>query len=172
MRVEESTPFSVTCLDFTGNLCIRQPNGNEGKAYICLFTCATTRAVHLEVVTNMSADSFLQAFRRFVSWKSLPKLIISDNATTFQSASTYLKTFFDSTSVRDFCQHGDRLAVHTETGPVVWRMVGKTYRSHQNSTEEDSWTSLPEPRDTTDGRYRDRNHHERSSIDVRFSEPG
>ena len=52
-------------------------------------------------MARMSADSFLQAFRRFVSRKSLPKLIISDNATTFQSASTYLKTFFDSTSVRD-----------------------------------------------------------------------
>ena len=101
MRVEESALFSVTGIDFTGALCIRQPNGNEGKAYICLFTCATTRAVHLEVVTSISADSFLQAFRRFVSRKSLPKLIISDNATTFQSTSTYLKTFFDSTSVRD-----------------------------------------------------------------------
>ena len=101
MRVEESTPFSITGIDFTGALCIRQPNGNEGKAYICLFTCATNRAVHLEVVTSMSADSFLQAFRRFVSRKSLPKLIISDKATTFQSASIYLKTFFDSTSVRD-----------------------------------------------------------------------
>ena len=80
VKVEESQPFSVTGIDFTGALLIRQSSGNEGKAYICLFTCATTRAVHLEVVTSMSEESFLQAFRRFASRKSLPKLIISDNA--------------------------------------------------------------------------------------------
>ena len=95
------TLFSVTGIDFTGALCKREPNGNEDKAYISLIMCATTRAVHLEVVTSMSADTFLQAFRRFISRKSLPKLIISDNATTFQFASTYLTTFFYSISVRD-----------------------------------------------------------------------
>ena len=47
VRVEESQPFSVTGIDFTGALLIRQSSGNEGKAYICMFTCATTRAVHL-----------------------------------------------------------------------------------------------------------------------------
>ena len=40
------------------------------------------------------------------------------------------------------------------------RLIGLT-----KTAQEDSWTSLPEPRDTTDG-------HERSSIDVRFTEPG
>ena len=48
----------------------------------------------------MSEESFLQAFRRFASRKSLPKLIISDNALAFCSASTCLKTIFESTSVR------------------------------------------------------------------------
>ena len=53
--------------------------------YICLFTCVNTRAVHLEVVADLT-EKFVQAFCRFVGRKSLPQLMISDNASTFQSA--------------------------------------------------------------------------------------
>ncbi|XP_060561037.1 uncharacterized protein LOC132720829 [Ruditapes philippinarum] len=58
-------------------------------------------AVHHEVVTSLSADCFLQAVRRFSSRKSQPKLIVSDNAKTFQTASTYLKAMFESQVVRE-----------------------------------------------------------------------
>ena len=75
--------------------------GNDCKEYICLFNCATTRAVHLEVVTYLSQESILQAFCRFDSRKSVPKLIMSDNALTFESTSTHLKTMFQSQPVRE-----------------------------------------------------------------------
>ncbi|XP_060570474.1 uncharacterized protein LOC132728821 [Ruditapes philippinarum] len=71
------------------------------KAYICLFTCASTRAVHLEVVSDMTESSFLQAFRRFSSRKSLPKVMISDNGTTFQAAANTIRQLMNSTSVKD-----------------------------------------------------------------------
>ena len=61
-----SEPFSVTGVDFTGALFVRSSGGERGeqKVYICLFTCANTRAVHLEVVTDLSEENFIQAFRR------------------------------------------------------------------------------------------------------------
>ena len=49
IRVSEAPPFTITGVDFTGALFVRE-GGQEKKVYICLFTCATTRAVHLEVV--------------------------------------------------------------------------------------------------------------------------
>ncbi|XP_053391449.1 uncharacterized protein LOC128554225 [Mercenaria mercenaria] len=101
IRVEEAPPFSVTGVDFTGVLYVRNETGSESKCYICLFTCAITRAVHLEVVPDLSTDSFLQAFRRFSSRKSLPKLMISDNATTYLSAASQLKELFQSTSLQE-----------------------------------------------------------------------
>ena len=55
-----------TGVDFTGPLYTheKQPGGtNSGKAYICLFTCASTRAVHLELATDLSAATFLRMFR-------------------------------------------------------------------------------------------------------------
>ena len=68
-------PFGV---DFTGALYV-QRDGVESKVYICLFTCATTRGVHLDIVTDLTTDTFLLALRRFTSGKSLPQVIVSDN---------------------------------------------------------------------------------------------
>ena len=70
MHVTEAPPFIVTGVDFTGALYIRDGKEEE-KVYICLFTCAATRAVHLEVVIDLTVDTFLLASHRFSSCKSL-----------------------------------------------------------------------------------------------------
>ena len=89
-------PFEVTGIDFTGALIVR--GEQESKVYICLFTCTVTRAVHLELVTDLTVECFLQAFRCFSSRKSLPHLI-SDNGSTFLSAADELKALFSSPSL-------------------------------------------------------------------------
>lgn len=99
LRIEEAPPFSVTGVDFTGALFYRT-NTTQNKAYICLFTCAITRAVHLEVVTNMTTESFIAAFRRFAARRSLPSHIISDNGSTFLAASTEVQRVCNG--ARDF----------------------------------------------------------------------
>jgi len=66
-------PFEVTGVDFTGALYVCSSDG-EQKVYICLFTCAVSRAAHLEIVNDLILECFLQAFiRRFTSRRSLPK---------------------------------------------------------------------------------------------------
>ena len=94
-----AAPFSVTGVDFTGALFVRCMN-TEQKVYICLFACANTRAIHLKVVTDLTKETFLLAFRRFAGRRSLPKLMISDNASTYQSAAKELEKMFSSATVR------------------------------------------------------------------------
>ena len=53
---------------------------------MCLFTCASTRAVHLELTRSLSVQVFLLAFRRFASRRGLPATLNSDNAKTFKSS--------------------------------------------------------------------------------------
>ena len=55
-------PFQVIGVDFTGSLYVRGLEG-EMKVYVCLFTCAVTRAIHLEVVTDLSVETFILALR-------------------------------------------------------------------------------------------------------------
>ena len=101
IRVEDSHPFTLTGVDFTGALYVREKNGQEAKAYICLFTCATTGAVHLELVPGLSTGAFIHAFRRFYSRKSLPRLMISENATMYMSAANHLRTLLRSKTVHE-----------------------------------------------------------------------
>jgi len=61
VHVTESPPFTVTGVDFTGVLYIKD-RAEERKVYICIFTCATTRALHLEVVSDLTVETFLLAF--------------------------------------------------------------------------------------------------------------
>jgi len=58
--MQEVRPFSVTGADFTGALYVYN-RSKEIKVYICLFMCATSRAIHLGVVANLSTETFLLA---------------------------------------------------------------------------------------------------------------
>ncbi|XP_060594285.1 uncharacterized protein LOC132748690 [Ruditapes philippinarum] len=123
-RVESSPPFTVTGLDFIVALYVREETGRESKAYVCLFTCASTRAVHIELVHDLSEDTFMQAFRRFVSRRSLPKLIISDDATTFQAASNTLKSLLESHTLKEQLGFKGTEWLLYQNSPVVWWMSG------------------------------------------------
>jgi len=57
IRVTEAPPFTITGVDFTGALFVKEGD-QEKKVYICLFTCAVTRAVHLEVVGDQALIHF------------------------------------------------------------------------------------------------------------------
>lgn len=101
-RLLHAQPFTVTGIDFTGALYVKGEHGVETKVYVCLFTCAVTRAVHLELVRDMTTRTFLNAFRRFVSRRSLPTVIISDNATTYLAAADELRELMNSEEVANY----------------------------------------------------------------------
>ena len=63
IRVTGSQPFRVTGVDYAGPLYIRNNTKEIAKVYICLFTCAAIRAIHLELVEDQTASSFLRAFK-------------------------------------------------------------------------------------------------------------
>ncbi|KAL9958393.1 hypothetical protein ACROYT_G035399 [Oculina patagonica] len=86
-RIEESSPFTYTGLDYLGPLYVKM-NGQSAtqKVWVCLFTCLAVRVVHLEIINDMSAEEFLLCLRRFISRRGKPKEIISDNASQFKLA--------------------------------------------------------------------------------------
>ena len=120
-RVSEDPPFSHTGLDFAGPLYIKPThekqdqtaNSEATKAYILLMTCASTRAIHLELTRGLSVPAFLLAFRRFVSRRGLPATLISDNAKTFKSASNELKKVVRSEEVLRYLA----------TNRVTWKFI-------------------------------------------------
>ena len=94
-RLSQAAAFTHIGVDFAGPLYLKyfDPEAGSNKAYICLFTCASSRAVHLEVTQSLTVVAFLRAFKRFVARRGAPVTIYSDNGRTFRGASEDVKAF-------------------------------------------------------------------------------
>ena len=101
-RVKEEHAFSSIGIDFAGPLFVREPSGESKKTYVALFTCGTSRAVHLELVPDLTAETFLLCFRRFVSRRGTPRLVVTDNAKTFKAFSKTLVKIFKTAEIQAF----------------------------------------------------------------------
>lgn len=102
-RLTPGPPFTSVGVDTFGpwSVITRRTRGgvSNSKRWAILFSCLTTRAVHLEVVEEMSSSSFINALRRFVSLRGPVKLFRSDRGTNFVGAIDDLK--IDSVNVED-----------------------------------------------------------------------
>lgn len=96
-RVTQAECFLHTGLDFAGpfvikkqrgrppniNQCSKNPITSTLKAWIVIFICLSTRAVHIDVLLGLAIEEFLAAFERFTMRKGRCTSLISDNGTTF-----------------------------------------------------------------------------------------
>ena len=127
-RVQQSPPFSKVGVDFAGPLFAKE-GSDMVKVYIALFTCCVTRAVHLDLVRNLSTPCFLNCLRRFTSRRGAPTLIVSDNAKTFKAAQKAVKALYNSKEVKSYLEN-NRLEWRFNLERAPWwggffeRMVG------------------------------------------------
>ena len=103
-RVQEEPPFTFSGVDFAGPLYVKSstPCKAEDKVWICLFTCCVVRAVHLEVVVNLSVPTFIRCLKRFISRRGLPRRIVSDNGKTFKGAAKVICTIMSNQEVKKY----------------------------------------------------------------------
>uniref|UniRef100_A0A146M766 Integrase catalytic domain-containing protein n=1 Tax=Lygus hesperus TaxID=30085 RepID=A0A146M766_LYGHE len=95
-RVEGGRAFLHVGVDLAGPFTIRESHRRKAprsKAYLCLYVCMTTKALHLEIVSNQSTDAFLASFTRLISRRGYPTDVYSDCGSNFRGASRELKEF-------------------------------------------------------------------------------
>ena len=91
IRARPSPPFSHTGVDLGGPLLVRgEARDEQSKLYFALFTCAATRAIHLELVSSCKTDDFMKAYRRFSARRGTPLSLMSDNVSNFKGAAGIL----------------------------------------------------------------------------------
>ncbi|XP_078355671.1 uncharacterized protein LOC144640376 [Oculina patagonica] len=108
--------FEKVGVDYGGPFLTKQGRGKtRAKRYLCLFTCLTTRAVHLEMSYSLDTDSFIYAFGRMTSRRGTPTYVISDNGTNFVGAERELRELVESLDP-------DRITQETATyHPIDWK---------------------------------------------------
>lgn len=96
-RVTPRRPFSCVGIDLGGPFSLRDHKRRGAKctkAYICLFVCMTTKAIHLELVSDLSTDAFIAALDRFVSRRGFCSHIYTDCGSNFIGANRYYTGLF------------------------------------------------------------------------------
>ena len=101
--------------------------------WLCLYTCNFTRAVHLDLVSDMTATTFLISFKRFTASRGVPSRVISDNSKTFKFASTIVTQIFENPETKKhLTQQHVELQFNLEKTPwwggIFERMVKSTKR--------------------------------------------
>jgi hypothetical protein len=82
-------PFSYVGVDLFGPFVVKVGRA-DAKRYGCVFSCFTTRAIHLEVLHSLETDTFINGLMRFISRRGCPEKIWSDNGTNLVGARTEL----------------------------------------------------------------------------------
>ena len=133
LRVAAGFPaFSNTAMDIFGPVQIKLGRKTLKEAQVIIFTCMTSRAIHLELVTDKTSDAFLMAFRRFACLRGYPSVCWSKHGTNCVGAQGYLK---------ETTQNWDFLGVKS----ILSDKFGCEFRWERNTPHASHQTELLRP---------------------------
>ena len=102
-RTTGSVPFQVVGVDYAGPISYKASSKREtGKAYILLFACSLTRAIHLELLSDQTTEGFIKSFKRFIARRGRPQKVYSDNGRSFVAAATWLRAIMKDERMHDY----------------------------------------------------------------------
>ncbi|GFV15868.1 integrase catalytic domain-containing protein [Trichonephila clavipes] len=138
-----SSVFQRTGIDFAGPFLIPSSKGRGSrntKCYICVFVCLATKAVHLEVVSDLTSKAFLACLKRFVTRRGKPLEIFCDQGTNFYGASRDLRKEFRQLMKEDAVHQflvTDNITFHFNPPSAphfggIWEATVKSFKFHLN----------------------------------------
>ena len=150
-RVNPGPIFEKVGLDYAGPFNIKYGFIRKPiivKAYICLFVSLSNKAVHLEVVSDLTTNTFIATLRRFISRRGLPSLIWSDHGTNFIGANREIKDLYsflqdkeNESTIANFCSSkGIEWSFIPERAPHfggLWESAVKGMKTHLRKVASD-----------------------------------
>ncbi|XP_033307895.1 uncharacterized protein LOC117209710 [Bombus bifarius] len=122
-RVTESRPFTNVGVDYCGPFHIKEKrdrNRRQIKVYVAIFVCLAIKAVHIELVDDLTSEAFIAALRRFIARRGYCSTIHSDNGTNFRGASNELRELHDLLQSDD---HKEKVTAFLADKQIEWRFI-------------------------------------------------
>ncbi|XP_068965518.1 uncharacterized protein [Bombus flavifrons] len=122
-RVTESRPFTHVGVDYCGPFYIKEKrdrNRRQVKVYVAIFICLAVKAVHIELVGDLTSESFIAALRRFIARRGFCSTIHSDNGSNFIGANNELKELHELLKSED---HNERVTTFLANKQIKWRFI-------------------------------------------------
>lgn len=131
VRINPSRPFHYTGIDYTGYVDIKANKGRgikTNKGYVAIFVCMATKAVHIELVSDLSTSAFLAALRRMAARRGAPRHIYCDNGTNFVGANRELEQnlqqLIQSSSDSEFMSEVTNMGIEFHFNAPSWPSAG------------------------------------------------
>ena len=149
-HVTHGCVFERVGVDYAGSFLIKSGKVRKPtilKAYACIFVSLAVKAVHVELVSDLTTEAFLATLCRFIARRGLPTLIWSDHGTNFVGAKRELKELYQFLEqgkpqgiLSDFCASRNiRVALHTRTWtPLRW-VVGSCRQECKEASQTLHW---------------------------------
>ena len=111
------------------------------KAYICVFVSLSVKAVHLELVSDLTSEAFIACLRRFISRRGKPTLLWSDHGTNFVGSKRIVQELFEflqkttaNKLIANFCSNQgiqwDFIPERTPHFGGLWEAAVKSLKTH------------------------------------------
>ena len=122
-RVTPDSVFDRVGIDYVGPVYLKYGSickPTVVKAYICVFVSLSVKAVHFELVSNLTSDAFVATLRRFITSRGKPTLIWSDHGSNFVGASRELK---ELTKFLDLQKSQGDISQFCSTQNIQWKFI-------------------------------------------------
>ncbi|XP_060855180.1 uncharacterized protein LOC132932844 [Metopolophium dirhodum] len=137
-RVCPSRPFSNVGVDYAGPLLIKEGkrrNARSTKCYVAIFICMAVKAVHIEVVSDLTTSAFLAALKRFIARRGIPLEIYSDCGTNFQGAASELRRLWSDPEAQNSVSNAVQCRWHFNPPAAphfggLWEAAVKSMKTH------------------------------------------
>ena len=143
-RIQQHFAFGHVGVDFFGPVLLKEKEHRNRvmiKGYGCIFVCMATKAVHIEIVSDLSTERFFAAFRRFIGRRGIPSNVYSDNGTNFVGAASQLREIFALHNSDSFktsvSAYASRLNIEWQFNPPlsphfggIWEAAVKSFKHH------------------------------------------
>ncbi|XP_055859209.1 uncharacterized protein LOC129921419 [Episyrphus balteatus] len=126
-RVRMARPFSHTGVDYAGPIDIKSWKARGAKilkGYFAVFICLATKAIHLEVVSDLTTQAFLAAFRRFTARRGSCQHVYSDCGTNFVGANNELAKMLNEAK-HDFKEIATTLANYDASNEALGAVLSQ-----------------------------------------------